>query len=164
MKRLVIIRHSKAEEQKFGMRDFDRKLAKRGQLEAPIIAEKLKSLHAIPDLIITSSAARAFQSSLHYAEVFGFPKEKILLIDFIYDHFDVNDLRDLLVETAQESNTVFLFGHNPTLADLAYDLSGSFNDFLPTSGAVGIDFKIDDWKKMKKNSGLVVFFEYPKKQ
>lgn len=163
MKRLVIVRHSKAEEHKFGMRDFDRKLEKRGQKEAAFIAEKLKEKQIKPDLIISSSAVRAFQSSLLHAEVLQYPKEKIIMADFIYDHFDVEDLREVLVESAKRAQTVFVFGHNPTLADLAYDLSGNFNEALPTSGAIGLEFSFDDWAKIKKKTGKIVFFEYPKK-
>jgi phosphohistidine phosphatase len=163
MKKLVIVRHSKAEEHRFGMRDFDRKLAKRGLKEASFIAEKLKENKLIPDLIISSTAARAFQSSLHHVEVFQYPKDKIMLLDSIYDHFDVDDLRAILVDSAEEAACVFLFGHNPTLSNLAYDLSGGFNEFLPTSGAIGIAFEINQWSELRSASGKVLCFEYPKK-
>ncbi|MBL6962239.1 MAG: histidine phosphatase family protein [Bacteroidetes bacterium] len=163
MKRLVIVRHSKAEEHRPGLSDFNRKLAKRGRKEAPLIAEKLKALNIEPDLIISSPAARAYQSSLQHAGILNYPKEKILLFDFIYDYFDVDDLRQLLVESAKTAQIVFIFGHNPTLADLAYELTGSFNKALPTSGAIGLEFEMDNWADLSKKSGSIIFFEYPKK-
>ncbi|MFC2114197.1 histidine phosphatase family protein [Bacteroidota bacterium] len=163
MKTLVIVRHSKAELHKYGLSDFNRKLAKRGLREAPFIAEKIKDLGYFPDALISSPAARALKSCQFYAGVFGIPKQEILQKDFMYDFFEVEDIRELLTEELVDKERVFVFGHNPTFAELIHDLTPGFHDLLPTSGAVGIEFNIDNWADMKRKSGIQVFFEYPKK-
>ena len=163
MKIIVIVRHSKAELHRYGLSDFNRKLANRGLREAPIIAEKIQQMGYSPDILISSPAARALKSCQLYAEVFGIPEREIHQKDFIYDFFEVEDLRELLSEEAGDKDTVFIFGHNPTFAELIHDLTPGFNDLLPTSGAVGIEFKIDNWSDLRRKSGKQLFFEYPKK-
>jgi len=163
MKRLIIARHGKAEIHRTGLSDFKRNLAKRGQQETPFIANKIMKMGIFPDLMISSPANRAIQTCKLYAKVFNYPEAEIVEKDYIYGFFSTDKLIYTIEEIKYQANTVIVFGHNPTLEELAYSFSGNFDDFIPTSGAVGIEFDVDHWHHITERSGNLIFFEFPKK-
>ena len=55
-----------------------------------------------------------------------------------------------------------MFGHNNGITDLAVYLTDADIFNIPTCGMVLITFPFDDWKMVSKNSGEVVFFDFPK--
>src|SRR3954466_9034949 len=57
-KTLLLLRHGKSDWHE-GEADFDRRLAKRGRQAAALIGEYLEEHDLIPDVIVTSPAARA---------------------------------------------------------------------------------------------------------
>src|SRR5437667_8389537 len=59
MKTLLLLRHAKSDWGDTSLRDFDRPLAPRGQRDAPRIGGALRKRGAVPDLIVSSPAARA---------------------------------------------------------------------------------------------------------
>ncbi len=63
MKSLILVRHGKAEQIKINQHDFDRKLIDRGIEDVNELAKELKEDKFQPELIITSSAKRAFQTA-----------------------------------------------------------------------------------------------------
>ncbi len=128
MKQIIITRHGKAEVHQYSKTDFERNLAKRGKIEAPLIAEKIKDLGVNPNAFISSPANRAFQTSKKFAKVFGYPEDQIITRDFLYGHYSIDKIIYLIEEMAMDAQSVILFGHNPTLEELAYSLS-NFNDF-----------------------------------
>lgn len=163
MKNLIIVRHAKAEQIGEGQRDFDRALAKRGEKDAPLVANILKNNQIIPDLIVSSPAKRALQTARLFAEVLGYEPDKIAYWEEMYGYFSISQLSGMILESDKESRTVMIFGHNPTFADLGYRFTEEFAFHLPTSGAIGIELEIDDWKDLRPYTGKLKFFEYPKK-
>ena len=63
MKTLLLLRHAKSSWDDVALRDFERPLADRGKRDAPRMAEELKLRAPLPDLIISSPAARARQTT-----------------------------------------------------------------------------------------------------
>jgi hypothetical protein len=59
MKTLLLIRHAKAEPPAAGIVDHDRTLADRGRRDAPEMGRRLERLNLKPNLMISSTAARA---------------------------------------------------------------------------------------------------------
>ena len=59
MKRLILIRHAKSSWSDYSIDDFDRSLNKRGERDAPFMAQKLAEKGIKPDLIVSSPAKRA---------------------------------------------------------------------------------------------------------
>jgi phosphohistidine phosphatase len=163
MKKLIIVRHAKAEQIGESQRDFERALAKRGEKDAPLVAEVLKNKGIRPDIILSSPAKRAKQTALLFAEVVGYSKEQIAFWEEMYGYFNISQLSYMIKESDKNSNTVFIFGHNPTFADLGYRFTEEFNYHLPTSGAIGLELDINNWDELRPSCGKLSFFEYPKK-
>ncbi len=163
MKRLVIIRHGKAEKLTGNLKDRDRCLAERGKSDVPFMAHIIKQKGIAPGLIISSPANRAFQTAQIFAAIFEYPESDIVTREFIYHYYDWLSIYGLIEELDPAVENVFLFGHNPTLEELAGDLCPPFREFLPTSGVAGIEFSKNNWDKVKPGKGKLIFFEYPKK-
>lgn len=51
----------------------------------------------------------------------------------------------MLQELPEAAKTVFVFGHNPTVYYLAYNLVKYFNSDMPTCSTVVLDFAIEKW-------------------
>ena len=158
---MYLIRHAKSSWDNPSLNDFARPLNKRGSNDAPFMGEILLNIKIFPDQIISSSAKRAISTARLIAS-----KIKYDLIDIIEDkkiyHADVNDLLAVINSFKKEWNNVFLFGHNPGLTYLAEYLTDEHYGNIPTTGIVGIQFEIDDWNSVSKNSGTSIFYDYPK--
>ena len=72
MKKLFLIRHAKSSWEDLRLDDFDRPLNKRGEKDAPFMAELLKEKNIIPDLIISSPSLRTKLTAEIIAEKIGF--------------------------------------------------------------------------------------------
>ena len=161
MKTLVLIRHAKAEQSIPGGTDFERNLTDKGKENALEMASNLHKKGIKPDLIISSSAKRASKTAAIFAEKFSIEKSQILKKDFLYRNYGVKEIKKLLMEEAKKLNTVFIFGHNPTISWLAASLVSGFSQNLPTSGVVIIDFNTDDWSEIGQLQGELLMVERP---
>src|SRR5260370_34478821 len=62
MKTLMLLRHAKSDWDDRSLSDFDRPLADRGNRDAPRMGKALSKRGPLPDIIISSPAARARQT------------------------------------------------------------------------------------------------------
>ncbi len=161
MKRVVIVRHAKAVPYGYE-EDFSRKLRSSGKEDASLISTKLKEDKIIPELIISSPAKRALKTAKIYAETFHYPVSQIQLEEDLYEGITTTDFIDMLREIPETVETVFVFGHNPTIYYLTNNLVRFFNSDMPTCSTVGIEFKIDNWKEISSRGGELVFHLMPR--
>ncbi|WP_373070568.1 histidine phosphatase family protein [Sulfurimonas sp.] len=160
MKRLYIIRHAKSSWSDMGIDDFDRGLNKRGRLDAPMMALRLKDRGVIPDVILSSSAKRAKKTAKIIADVIGFSK-KVKFEDSLYDVLP-SKLHSKIKKIKNKHNTAFVIGHNPELNMLASDYIG-FNENIVTCGILEIEFECDKWGEIGSENAKFVSYDYPKK-
>ncbi|MFA8433463.1 MAG: histidine phosphatase family protein [Marinifilaceae bacterium] len=163
MKRLIVVRHAKAELLRYDITDFQRNLKKRGINDSDLISEKLKEKEIHPDLIISSKAHRALQTANHFADSLDYPREAIDQQDFLYDGFTTHDFLDHLQSKEDSIQTVMVFGHNPSIEYLAFNLLDKFYGEVPTCTAIGIDFDVASWKDIEVRTGKLSLYEFPKK-
>lgn len=161
-RRLLICRHAKSSWQP-GLSDFERPLNKRGNRDAPEMGRRLAQRGIRPDLIMTSPAARALATAVHYASHVGYPVDRLEHNSLQYAA-TVEVLIDLLQDVEPQVQTLFLVGHNPESTILANILGGLAIDSLPTSGIVALEFSLAGWGDLTAGKGDLLFFEYPKKQ
>ena len=131
------------------------------------LGELLVSKNVKPDLIISSPANRAISTANILArEIFSSQnqntKEKIITDEDIYDA-SLSYLRDIIEQFNDSLQTVMIIGHNPSFTQLANYLTEEYFDNVPTCGVVAVSFNISSWKMLKKYSGKLLFYEYPKK-
>ncbi|MFA6571264.1 MAG: histidine phosphatase family protein [Bacteroidota bacterium] len=162
MKTLIIVRHAKSSWDNANLSDFDRPLNQRGLRDAPFMGNLLKEKSVKPDLILSSPANRAYQTSKFYAEALAYDITKIQLHELIYTS-GPKQIIGLINQIDDSVNTIILFGHNPDLSTLTNFLADNDYGSLPTCGTICIDFNVDNWSLIGEETGKVRFFEYPKK-
>ena len=143
-KRLVIMRHGKAEKNDFD--DFDRDLTKRGVADCKSVGKVIYNLEGCPLLIVSSPAKRAIKTASVIAEVCHY-KKVIMEFDFLYPGKS-NSIQMALDELDDEIDYVIITGHNPYFEETVSKLvlkKGSMIE-MPTSCAVCIKSFVKSWK------------------
>ena len=160
---LLICRHAKSSWASAGLSDFDRPLNERGERDASEMGRRLVRHRLRPDLIMTSPAARALATALHYASHLGIPPDQVIRNPEQYAA-SVPELLSLIRKTDPGVSTLMLVGHNPESTGLANELGGLNIDNIPTCGIAAIAFPQCTWADLTPGSGVLLFFDYPKKQ
>ena len=160
MKELILIRHAKSSWSNPLLDDFERPLNKRGEKNAPFMAKVLKQKGLTPDLIISSPSIRTKQTLDYFIQDFDY-KGEIILEESIYEA-PFENLLKVIKNIDDKYKTIFLFGHNPGLNDLVDFLIGNFEENIPTSGVLKLNFDIKKWENLKEKIGILEFFIYPK--
>ena len=160
MKKLYIIRHAKSSWKDLTLNDFDRPLNKRGKQNVLLMGSILKEKHILPDMIISSPALRAKLTAKEIARIISFTKD-IKFYENIYDASSY-DLIGILKSIDDNNNSLFLFGHNPSLNSLAETFIGLYEN-IPTCAIVEIEFDCNKWKDIDQTNANLVSFDYPKR-
>lgn len=163
MKTLTLIRHAKSSWKYPELSDFDRPLNKRGKKNAPYMGARLAEQNISPDRILTSPAARALATAKMIAKAIKYPSKELIADQRVYLS-SARELLNVLRDVEDSCKEVFLIGHNPSLTDLANDLTGESIENIPTTGMVRIQFDFDTWDQVAEGSGKLVLFDYPKKK
>lgn len=155
MHTLLLLRHGKSD-RSVDVTDRKRPLNKRGVRDAPVMANRLKERHYKPDQLVTSNALRATTTAEVFADVLGTE----LIVDRHLYNAEVLDVVNIICSTKEDVKELMLVGHNPSWEELADYLTGE-EITMPTCSIVQISFDCA-WDKVKKESGDIVYFDYPK--
>lgn len=162
MKTLYMVRHAKSSWDDMSLSDHDRPLNGRGEKNAPEMGKRLKDRGILPDLLLSSSAIRAYETARKIANEIGYVESRIVISKDLY-HADEEDIVHFLQQQKDENHSLMIFGHNPGFTDCVNLLSeaGFYN--IPTCGVVGITFNTDHWNDIQTGTGTLAFYDYPKK-
>ena len=119
---LLIMRHAKADRAGHADADFDRTLTDRGERDAKKMGAWLKKKKIIPDMIVSSPAARAERTALIVSREIGFDPAGIVMDKKIYEA-SLADLLKVTAAYARAAGCLLLIGHNPGLEELLDYLS-----------------------------------------
>lgn len=161
MKRVIIVRHAKSVPYGYD-NDFYRDLTDRGESDADLISKKLKGLGVNPELVIASPATRAMHTATIFCQNLGYDRTKIRREEVLYESLTTQSFIDMLHALQETVQTVFVFGHNPTVYYLAYNLVKYFNSDMPTCSTVAIDFQVEKWSEVSARVGQLAFQLTPK--
>ncbi len=164
MKMLYLVRHATAADRSEPISDFDRPLIEKGKKESEKMADLLKSQGIKPQIFLSSSAIRALETAQIFAKTFRHPKSKIILDEKIYSSSSGSTFIESIKKLDNKKNVVFLFGHEPTISEFASFLVKNYDQSLPKTGVIGIQFKEDSWSDIKKEQGMIKFVQFPKKK
>ena len=162
MKTLYLMRHGKSSRDIPGLCDFDRPLAPRGRLDAPLMGKLLAKQKLSVDRIVSSPAVRAIDTARIIARELTVSDARIVTDKRIYQA-GTRILLGVVKEMQDSVSSVLLFGHNPGFTDFANYLASCDIENIPTCGIVRIDLDVSHWKQVAKDKGILVAFEYPKK-
>ncbi|HXU35104.1 MAG TPA: histidine phosphatase family protein [Blastocatellia bacterium] len=159
MKTLLLLRHAKSDWGDSSLRDFDRPLAPRGERDAPRIGKALRKRDTVPDLIISSPAARA-RATVEAVKQAAELDNDIKFDEAVYGASSA-ELLKLIRRLPGGSACAMLVGHNPGFEDLLGRLTGS-HERMPTSALACIEFDLEDWDAVENKKGRLVWLLTPK--
>ena len=158
-KRIFLYRHAKSDwESSYGS-DHDRPLAKRGIRAAKLMGRLIANSGQIPDLAITSSAARAKQTLEISILEGGWDTEVKVDSDLYYS--GVDDIFKKIKSLSDKFSSAILVGHEPKTAGLCSLLIGGGDIIFPTASIARIDFYADSWNELKYGQGQLRWHQQP---
>ena len=164
MKKIIFIRHGRAEDQTSGISDFERSLTIKGKIISRQMARRLREKEPGPGLMITSPAFRALETAYIFAGEFGIKPENIRIESKLYFKTGIKHLFEMLASVGDDIDTVILFGHNPAFTEMPDRLCKAGCEFLTKTSVVCISFQIRTWSELKPDSGKQEYFLKPEKQ
>ena len=172
MRRLLLLRHAKTENDAPSGRDQDRRLDDRGRLDATEIGGWIGRHPPFPDSVLVSSAVRATQTWEIAWEAMQdlVPRPQVEFPPELYGADPVQLLEAVHAAVATDPNTLMLIGHNPGMHELALMLTGSgdaagrkeLGDNMPTSGLAIFEFEVDNWSDVAFRRGRLARFVSPR--
>ena len=167
MRRLLLLRHAKAERLQPGGRDHDRVLAARGRTDTKTLGAYLARHAFVPDRALVSTAVRTRETWTLLAAAMG-KTPPVSFEERIYDASPETILQ-AVKETAPDTGTLMLIGHNPGLQELAATLVASgdiearerLGREFPTSALVVISFAAENWTGVHPRGGRLEHFVTP---
>lgn len=161
MKTLLLLRHAKAQpDAPHG--DHERALTEQGKADAAHMGSFLPTLPDRIDLIVTSDARRAQQTTEIAASAAGYSGEIMEEAD-IYDA-DLDALLNVVRDLSDEASCVMLVGHNPGFEELSAALAseGARPPRLPTCGLAHLLFEVARWGDVRPGTGKLLGVYTPK--
>lgn len=136
MKRLALFRHAKTERDSDSGRDFDRRLTERGRSDARRMGEEIRGLGSIPELILSSPAARAAET----AQLAGLTPR----FDQRIYNASAGELLAMVQACDDSVSSIMLIGHNPGFEQLASRLIGEPLE-MATGALAEMEVPADHW-------------------
>jgi len=161
MKTLYLIRHAKSSWETPGQSDTDRQLVPKGIKKTKKIVDFLLKRNISIDLMLSSQAVRAYETAKIVAVGLNYPVEKIKIDRKIYDGY-YDRILDLIYGTSNEVNSLMIFGHNPTITQLANLFLHPGIEDMPTSAVVCISFTTERWEQIPTSEAKQEFVIFPK--
>jgi phosphohistidine phosphatase len=168
MRRLMLLRHAKSDWSSPGMPDRERPLNARGGNDARIMGVYLARHALIPDRILCSPAERTRQTA--EAIMKGWPAAvEVIYSDRLYEA-TLEAILSLIRTVAPAAHALLVLGHNPGLHEAARMLVAAgdieprerLHEKFPTAALAVIDFPIDAWSKLHRQSGRLDRFVTPR--
>ncbi len=168
MRRLLLLRHAKAERSQDGGRDHDRRLSERGRRDAQQAGAYLARHGDMPNQVIVSPATRT-RETWELAATALTPRPPFVFEPRVYEA-SLQTLLAIVQKTAPGVQSLMMIGHNPGMHELAAHLIGTGDvdtrqrllEAFPTSGLAIIDFAFDRWDRLHAQAGRLERFVTPR--
>ncbi|MBI82236.1 MAG: hypothetical protein CMJ81_03485 [Planctomycetaceae bacterium] len=147
MKTLLVLRHAKSSWKDSSINDHDRELNQRGRYDAPRMGQLLRDEGLVPDIILSSTAMRARETTEAVVDTSGFNGELQFSSTFYLATSEV--WIEAIVLLSEEYKRVMIVGHNPGLEILVDQLTGCEEPF-PTATLAHIQLVVDHWTELSR--------------
>jgi len=161
MKTLYLIRHAKSDWSIPGESDMERGLRKKALKEIDTMGDYLTVRDIFPDLILSSCALRAQETSNILAKKIKYFGPKHYLEDLYSSSPEL--IKDIIMAQDDEYSNIFIIGHNHQLRELIFMLSNQHIEKIPSLGIAAIEFDIQSWEELEDIKGKLDFFITPNK-
>ncbi len=150
MKRLIVMRHAKSDWGTNAPTDHARPLNKRGQRDAPRVAQQLVELDWLPQYIVSSDSARTRETYELMRSAFN-EAPQVEFLSMLY-HAGPNDLASVLAGVPDTVATAMALGHNPGWEQAVHWLTSNAIT-MTTANAALIECDVDSWSDVVRHAG-----------
>ena len=157
MKKIFFLRHAKSSWSDFSLKDFDRPLSTRGIQDAELMGNYFKTKDIELDVIISSPSKRTKETLDHF---FSNNFSKIEYVKSLY-HAHLEDILEVVTGSSEDTRTIMIVGHNPSMHEVTEFLSGDFLPKYPTCSLASLLYE-GEWQDLKANSCELDFFKMPR--
>lgn len=161
-RRLIFIRHARAEEQVPEMTDFERSLTNRGKRESRLMARILKSKEKDPGLVISSPAFRAIETAIIFCREYEISPDKLQICSDLYSGDAPEEFIPFIKKQNDDVHTLTFFGHNPLITNMGGLFAVDNPEVLPKTGIFCVSFNAERWSDIEPESGTTEYFLVPK--
>lgn len=145
-----------------GQPDIDRPLNTRGYNDSHRMAKEFIESNPRPQVFVSSPAIRAISTALIFAGEFDLPKSEIRIEPTLYDT-DAEDYLNFIRSLDEKTESVMIFGHNPSISDFYTLFSDQFLE-IPTCSMVVFEVSASKWSEISPMNCKVKELRTPKKQ
>jgi phosphohistidine phosphatase len=146
MKNLILIRHAKSSWEA-PLHDKDRPLTTNGMQSAHLVSSHINKDLPKTYTIWSSTAERAKETAIIFAQNINFPLESIIYKDDLYT-FDERKLEKIIKLDSNGNDNIIIFGHNEAITNFVNKFGDVSIDNVPTAGFVHIEFDNDSWESI----------------
>ena len=159
MKTIYLMRHAKSKRGPEYETDYERPLAKRGKRDAARMGAYLAEHDLLPELIVCSSAERARDTAVRFAEAADYQGE-MWFQERLYFTDDQVYLELIWALDDTLASAMFV-GHNPATESVIETLSGVYAT-MPTAAVACVQFEVETWADVEEGMGHLAWVERPK--
>lgn len=153
-KTLILVRHSKAENRNNSVGDINRPLTEEGRADSHKMANLLLKSGIKPDLILSSSAARASQTTEVFSKVLKTETKDINISRKFY-YCPAKTILDHIVGLPENIKCVLVVAHNPGISDLVRGLSSGRTFYMDNTHVIILVYDIDHWYQVVEHKPMV---------
>jgi phosphohistidine phosphatase len=163
MKRLTLMRHGDARWKDAKLSDLERPLNRRGVAAAEAMAQRLRALELVPDLVLVSPAQRTRQTAEIVARELAIPARRVVRTETLY-LASAADMLKLVQASGPRVSHLLLVAHNPGLSELIQLLvPDDERAGLGTAAVCSISFEASAWSALDAGAVRAVRCENPPK-
>jgi phosphohistidine phosphatase len=160
---LYLLRHAQSAEKQHGQTDRDRNLTHLGMKQALLVAQFLKEQKTLPEMIMTSVAERAKETTSLIADALNFDPDRVLHQDELYEA-STRTFLDFIRLLDHNLYHVMCVGHNPTISYLGEYLTKSEIGEMVPGGLSILKFNVRTWAEVTEGGAELVLYRTPETQ
>jgi len=159
-KNLYLLRHAHSLHKQLGQPDKTRELSQKGISECFQIGAHLLHQRAKIDMVFSSSATRAMETTKLLADTIKLDQERILFEDELYDA-SVRTFLGFINRMDDNLNAVMCVGHNPAITYLSEYLTREAIGEMATGSIAIIRFDFSSWNQAARANGKLLKYIIP---
>lgn len=159
MLELMLLRHAKSDWDSGALDDHSRPLSKRGVRSAQRMGEVVRDLGIVPDLVVSSTAARA-RSTAELARLAGGWDSRLVLEDALYGASVMTTLA-VAKDHGGDTTRLMLVGHEPTTSMTIRHFTASVAT-VKTATCALIELHTASWDDIETSRGSLLTLLQPR--
>lgn len=125
------------------------------------MADRLRNRGLSPDLVLSSTAVRALETTELLMSSLGLDKQALLTTDTIYEA-PLSALQHAISKLPEQTPVAMMVGHNPGVSSLGGFLCSNSNLPMPTCAMACFELDIDRWEDLYRDCATMLWYDYPK--